>query len=107
MAKQHSLRPHLKAWRKKLGKRQMWLANIIGTQQSNIARQERGDIGVDDETFAAIAKAYGITVAELSAHPDDAEKARALDRLLTAARQMDSETLAVVAGFAERIKPGP
>ena len=107
MVKAHPVRPYLKAWRKKLGRKQNWLANEIGTSQSNIVRQERGEIGVDDATFAAIAKAYGISVAELSAHPNEADKAQALDRLLTAVRQMDGETLAVVAGFAERIKPAP
>jgi len=104
MTKKHPIRPHLKAWRKFMKKTQVWVANEIGTTHSNYLRQEKGETGVDDATFEAIARAYGITVVELLAHPDDAEKARALNRLLNAVRHLDSEALAVVAGFAERIK---
>lgn len=105
MVKKHPVRPFLKVWRKAQKKTQVWVANEIGTSQSNIVRQERGETGVDDATFEAIAKAYGITVAELSAPPEDAEKARALDRLLKIVRNMDGEAVALVSGFAERIKP--
>ena len=103
MVKQHPIRPHLKAWRKKLGKRQAWLARETETSQSNITRQERGEIGVDDATFAAIAHAYGITIEELSAHPDEAGKAQAIHRLSKAAQLLDRESLAIVAGVAERM----
>jgi len=107
MVKQHSIRPHLKAWRKKLGKRQAWLAKEIGCHQSNVVRQERGDIGVGDATFAVIAKAYGITVEELSVHPSEAAKAQVLHRLSKAVQQMDSESIAILAGLAERMVKGP
>ena len=105
MVKKHPIRPHLRVWRKKLGLKQKWLANEIGTHASNVLRQERGDIGVDDATFEAIAKAYGITVAELSAPPKDADKARAMDRLLKAVKALDAEGVVTLASFAERLKP--
>jgi hypothetical protein len=105
MVKKHPIRPHLLAWRKKLAKTQFWLANELQTSQSNVQRQERGDIGVDDQTFSDIAKAYGITVAELSVSPEDADKARALDRLLRAVKKMDAEGISALASFAELIKP--
>lgn len=107
MVKQHTIRPFLKAWRKKLGKRQVWLAEEIGSHQSNIGRQERGDIGVGDTTFAAIAKAYGITVEELSVHPDEAAKAQALHRLTKAVQKLDTESIAILAGLAERMAKAP
>jgi predicted transcriptional regulator len=107
MVKQHPIRPHLKAWRKKLGKRQVWLANEIDNHQSNIVRQERGDIGVDDATFAAIAKAYGITIEELSVHPDEAATAQALHRLTNAVQKLDGESIAILAGLAERMVKAP
>jgi|688.fasta_scaffold2209057_1 transcriptional regulator with XRE-family HTH domain len=103
MVKRHPIRPHLKAWRKKLGKRQTWLANEIGTNPSNIVRQERGEIGVDEATFAAIANAYGITIEELSAHPDQADKARATHRLSQAVQLLDSESVDILRGLAERM----
>ena len=60
---------------------------------------------MDDATFEAIAKAYGITVAELSAPPKDADKARAMDRLLKAVKALDAEGVVTLASFAERLKP--
>lgn len=105
MTKKHPIRPHLKAWRKFFNKTQVWVANEIGTTHSNYLRQEKGETGVDDNTFSTIAKAYGISIAELSAHPNEADKARALNRLLMAVRHLDGAALEVVAGFAERIKP--
>ncbi|MBK1656868.1 helix-turn-helix domain-containing protein [Paracraurococcus ruber] len=105
MIRKHPTRPFLRAWRKRLGKTAEWLANEIGTVHSTVLRYEAGTTGVDDATFEAIAKAYGISIAELSAHPNDAEKARAMDRILRAIRDMDEEGLSVIAGFAERMKP--
>lgn len=107
MVKQHPIRPHLKAWRKKLGKTQVWLASEIGTTHANCLRQERGETGVDDATFAAIAKAYGITIEELSVHPDDAAKAQALHRLTNAVQKLDGESIAILAGLAERMVKVP
>jgi transcriptional regulator with XRE-family HTH domain len=103
MKKAHPTRPHLLAWRKKFDKTQQWLADEIGSTHTTIRRHELGALGVDEKTFAAIAKAYGISVAELSAHPDDAPRAQQMDRVLKAIQHMDEEGLAVIAGFAERI----
>ncbi|MFH5946495.1 helix-turn-helix domain-containing protein [Roseomonas xinghualingensis] len=105
MVKHHPKRPHLKAWRIHMGRTQEWLANELGTSHSTVLRQERQETGVDDQTFQAIADAYGITPAELSANPSDREKAKQLDRLLNAIRNMDSDGVALIAGFAERLKP--
>lgn len=101
MRKQHPIRPHLLAWRTRLKKTQVWLANEIGTSHSTIQRAETGSLGMDDTTFEAIAKAYGITVAELSAHPDDAEKARALHRLHTIVRSLGAIEIEKLASVAE------
>ncbi len=86
-----------------MGKSQIWLANELGTSHTSVRRQEVGESGVDDVTFAAIAKAYGITVAELSADPNQAERAQQMDRVMRAIQHLDQESLSVIAGFAERI----
>jgi len=104
MRKKHLIRKHLRAWREKFDQSQVWLANEIGTSHTSIRRQELGESGVDDETFAAIAKAYGITVAELSAPPGEAERAQQMDRVMRAIQHLDQESLSVVAGLAERLK---
>lgn len=105
MGKAHPRRPHLKAWREHMDRTQEWLANEIGTSHSTVLRAEKQETGVDDRTFEAIAKAYGITVAELTAAPADREKAQAMDRLLRVVRDMDGPGVALIAGFAERLKP--
>jgi transcriptional regulator with XRE-family HTH domain len=105
MQKKHPLRPHLHAWRLKMGKTQEWLADQIGCAHSTVLRWEKGAAGVDDATFSAIAKAYGITVAELSARPCQSGKARELDRLMRAVREMDEEGLRALATMAERLTP--
>lgn len=69
MRKAHPKLPHLRAWREHFGKTQEWVAEQVSRAHSNVVRWESGQAGVDNETFAAIAKAYGITVAELTARP--------------------------------------
>ena len=105
MPKKHPVRPYLLAWREHLDKTQEWLANELGTHHSTVLRWEKRGAGVDDQTFAAIAKAYGITVAELSAPPGEAAKARQMDRLLRAIPKMDEEGLRTLATMAERLTP--
>jgi len=105
MRKHHPKRPFLLLWRNRMNWTQEQLANMLGVSHSTVQRQEAGKIGVDDQTFAAIAAAYGITVAELSAHPDDADKAKALHRIYTAAAELDAEALKAAATFMERMKP--
>lgn len=105
MVKKHPVRPHLRAWRKHLDKTQQWLANELGTEHSTVGRWEKGQAGVDDATFESIAKAYGITIAELSAPPGDAAKAQQLDRLMRALPLLDEEGLRTVATMAERLTP--
>lgn len=56
---------------------------------------------MQDEVFEAIARAYGITAAELSGPPSDAARARALHRLLNAARGMDDHRLSRLADLAD------
>ena len=107
MKKGHPTRPYLGAWRLHMKKKKIWLANEIGTSHTTVRRHELGELGVDDTTFAAIAKAYGITVEELSVHPSEAAKAQALHRLSKAVQQMDSESIAVLAGLAERMVKEP
>jgi transcriptional regulator with XRE-family HTH domain len=105
MPKKHPTRPHLLAWRRKMDKTQQWLAGALGVDHSSVLRWERGTAGVDDATFKAIANAYGITVAELSAPPCQSGKARELDRLMRAVREMDEEGLRALATMAERLTP--
>lgn len=105
MVKQHPKRPHLMAWRAHVKKTQEWLANEIGTSHSTVLRYERQETGVNDATFAAIAKAYGITVAELSAPPDERDRAKQLDRLLSIVQKLDEEEIQALALIAERMKP--
>lgn len=105
MPKKHPIRPHLLAWRLKMDKSQEWLANELGTHHSTVLRWEKGTAGVDDQTFAGIAKAYGVTIAELSGRPEDASKARELDRLLRALPEIDEEGMRALAVMAERFRP--
>lgn len=103
MRKAHPKRPHLLAWRLHFGKSQEWLAEQIGTHHATVLRQEKGAAGVDDQTFAAIARAYGISVEELSAPPSEASKARAVGRLMRAIRELDERGLSTLAGLAEQL----
>jgi transcriptional regulator with XRE-family HTH domain len=107
MPKQHPRRQHLRAWRNFYGKTLQEVADALGVAHSTVQRQEAGGAGVDDTTFAAIARFYGITPAELEASPADAGKARALHKLYTLAKGMDAEGLAALATMAERMKPKP
>ncbi len=104
MRKAHPKLPHLRAWREHFGKTQEWVAEQVNRAHSNVVRWESGQAGVDNETFAAIAKAYGITVAELTAPPEDAPKARQMHRLLEAAREMDADGLRTLADLAARLR---
>lgn len=103
MTKAHPIRPHLLAWRQRMGKTLVWLANEIGTSHSTVQRQETGRSGVDDATFAAIARAYGITVAELSADPADADKARELARLLESVKGLDARGIRTLADLSDQL----
>ena len=105
MPKAHPIRPHLHAWRVHMDKTQQWLADELGTSHTTVLRWEKGHGGVDDATFEAIAKAYGISVAQLSAHPSETSKAQELDRLWRAVRQLDTDGLHALATMAERLKP--
>ena len=96
-------RPYLRPWRKKLGWSQMRLANELGTTHTTIGRYEKGTLKVDDATFANIARVYGITEAELSAHPDDAVRAREMHRIMIAVRELDEVALRALADMAERL----
>jgi transcriptional regulator with XRE-family HTH domain len=104
MRKAHPVRPHLRAWRLKMGKTQEWLAERISKNQSNVNKAESGKAGVDEQTFAKIADAYGITIAELSAHPDEAPRAQQMHRLMHAIRTMDRDNLETLARLAEQLQ---
>lgn len=104
MPKKHPIRPHLFAWRTSMNRSQEWLAGELGTHHSTVLRWEKGVAGVDDQTFQRIAKAYGITVAELEGRPEDAPKARELDRLLRALPEIDEEGMRALAVLAERFR---
>lgn len=101
MAKRHPIRPHLRAWRQHYDKTLEWLADELSVGVSTVFRWESGENGVQDETFAAIAKAYGITAAELSAPPAEAARARQLHRLMQAMQQLDDKRLSRLADLAE------
>jgi uncharacterized protein YigA (DUF484 family) len=94
MTKSHPIRPHLLAWRRQMDKTQQEVAFALNVSHSTIQRQESGRAGVDDASFAEIARFYQITPAELSAPPSEAKRAQELHRLLTAARDMDAQSLA-------------
>jgi transcriptional regulator with XRE-family HTH domain len=77
------------------------LADRLGVSHSCIVAWEQGKTGVDEATFASIAEAYGITVAELSVAPSDSSRARALHRLIEAAGHLDERRLGRLADLAE------
>ena len=103
MAKKHPIRPHLRAWRLHFGKTLEWVAERLETSHSTVVRWETGENGVQEATFRAIAEAYGITPAELSAPPGDAKRARALHRLIEAMQRLDDRNLGTLADLAERL----
>lgn len=103
MQKAHPSRPHLYAWRRHFDRSQDWLAEAIGKSQSSVQRAEKGLAGVDDATFAAIADAYGITVAELSAPPGEARKAKRLHEIYEALRKLDGPALDTLADLAKQL----
>lgn len=98
-----SNRPYLLAWRKKLNWTQSRLANELRTDHTTIGRYEKGQLRVDDATFARIAEVYGITPAELAAPPEEAERAREMHRIMTAIRDLDEGALRALADMAERL----
>lgn len=100
MAKMHPRRPHLRAWREHFGLTLEALAEKMSCAISSVHRWESGAYGVQDETFQEIARVYGITVAELSAPPGEAERARNLHRLMTAISDMDDQRLRRLADLA-------
>jgi transcriptional regulator with XRE-family HTH domain len=100
-AKKLPTRPHLRAWRLAKGWKLVPLAEQLGVAHSCIIAWEQGKTGVDDATFASIANAYGITVAELSVEPSDAPRARSVHRLLEALRSLDERRIARLADLAE------
>lgn len=105
MRKMHPIRPFLRKWREHFDKSQEWVANETGTSHSSVSRAEAGKTGVDEATFEAIARAYGISVAELSADPAEAVRARELGRLLALARELDDGKLKRLADLAEDLLP--
>ena len=100
MRPKHPIRPHLYAWRVRLGRSSLWLAERLFRTHTSVLRWERGESGVDDATFDAIAAAYGITPAELSAHPNDAERARMLGQVMNVIRDLDTAQLQLLANTA-------
>ncbi len=84
---------NLKAWRKLKRETQMTLANKMGTDHTTIGRYERGEIAVDDETFARLAKELGISPAELAAHPEEQKRVRLIESLVDRLRRMEPEQI--------------
>ena len=101
MARKLPIRPHLRIWRLMKGWTLVQLADRLGVSHSAIITWEQGKTGVDEGTFASIAEAYEISAAELSVLPSDAMHARALHRLIEAARNLDERRVSRLADFAE------
>jgi transcriptional regulator with XRE-family HTH domain len=104
MRPQHPIRPHLRAWRLAKGATLVWLAEQLGRTHTSVMRWESGASGVDDATFEAIARVYGISASELSAPPADAERARELGRVMDAIRHLDADALRTLAQTAELLR---
>jgi hypothetical protein len=58
---------------------------------------------VDAETFRKIAEVYGVTVAELSADPNDQSKAQHMHRLMEGWALLDDDDARAIADMAERL----
>mgnify|MGYP002654195644 CR=1 FL=1 len=101
MARKLPIRHHLRSWRISKGWKLVQLSDRLGVSHSCVIAWEQGKTGVDDTMFASIAEAYGITVAELAVAPADSPRARALHRLLEAARNLDERRLTHLADLAE------
>ena len=99
--------PHLRAWRKHMQMTQVELANILGTDHTTLGRYERGTLRVDDSTFRRIAEIYGVSVAELSAHPSEREKSQNMHRIMTAWAHLDPEDAKSLADMAQRFASYP
>lgn len=92
MVQAHPSRPFLMAWRKRQGMSKLALAKALGVAHTSVGRWEEGG-GVDDKTFEAIARLYGITPAQLSAHPDEAERAALMGQLMERVQRLDADRL--------------
>jgi transcriptional regulator with XRE-family HTH domain len=107
MKAKHPVRPHLRAWREHHKFSQIALAQRLRVSHTSVLRWETGESGVSDAVFAQIAKVYGISVAELSLPPEQADKARQLHRLLTILPDLDQWSLTSLADLAERLARPP
>lgn len=83
------------------------LANELGTTHPTIGRYERGELTVSDAVMARIAAAYGITIAELSLPPEEAERARQLHRVMALIPRLNEDSLRLLAEMAERLPRQP
>lgn len=82
---------------------QFSLAERLGVSHTSVLRWETGESGVSNEKFAEIAACYGITVAELAAPPEEADRARQMHRLLTVIPTLDETALQSLASLAEQL----
>ena len=104
MSKKQPLRSHIRDWRLERGLTLLQAAQLAGIDTGNLSRAERGLSGMDDATFAALAKVYGVSVAELSVAPEQAPRARQMGRLMTVMQTLDEKNLATLADLAERLR---
>ena len=104
MSKKQPIRSHIRAWRLEVGLTLLQAAIATGMDSANLSRAERGLAGMDDASFAALAQAYGITVAELSAPPEERHRAKQMGRVMAALQTLDEKSLAALAELAERMR---
>jgi transcriptional regulator with XRE-family HTH domain len=100
----HPRRPHLRAWRKHFAMTLDDLAVRLRIDDTTIGRWERQRIGVDDATFCAIARVYGITPAELSAPPGERDHAAAVAEVMQHVRALDTDAIRELASLARRLR---
>ena len=74
------VRARLLARRRALGLTQAQAASVVGWAQASLSKYEKGQLGADIDTLAALARRYGLTFADLldGTEPADPERARLL-----------------------------
>lgn len=94
---------YLKAWRKYFKFSQKKLAEILNTNQPNIARWENGTQAFDDNTFEKIAKTFGIEPIKLLVDPEQASTLNFLTKIYDIINRMDNETRSQWVSLGEKL----
>lgn len=100
-----TVRARLLARRRALGLTQAQAAAVVGWAQASLSKYEKGQLGADLDTLAALARRYGLTFADLldGTEPDDPERAA----LLAAWAKLSPDARARLLAMLDVLTPHP